>query len=418
MLTPPLSHLSIVDYAHEGFAVGKIDSRVVFTRFAIPGENVEAHITSENTKFSHAVATHIHDASPWRVPYAWKEAGPNGVGGADLQHVDFAHQYEWKTHVLRGVLTRIAGTAFTEHLTQQGITPTIKRVGESVDGWHQRTRASAVINSEKKLSMYEDFSHNLRAITSLPHLVEEAETLDIFSPAWTRAAREGEKITILAPSASDPIVLIGSQAYINPATYAKSHYVEEDVWVGNTLLHYRVKANGFWQIHPLAPTTLISALIKAITAQGYHPRTIAELYSGAGLFTSALAQFIPDSHIESYEANRFAVEDARANTRDYPHVHTHTRRLDDRFFTSLTSHTPSFDTIVLDPPRKGIGVKAARALANCSVQKIVYIACDPASLARDCAILFEAGWTVESFEGFDLFPHTHHMESVISLVRQ
>lgn len=136
---------------------------------------------------------------------------------------------------------------------------------------------------------------------------------------------------------------------------------------------------------------------------------VVELYSGAGLLTQPLAIATGEGSVRSFEGARQAVEDARANLRDFPWVSARTSRVD----AKLAKWEPG-DVIVADP-RTGLGQDLARTLAEGRARRVVLISCDPAAMARDVAAMVEAGRRVVSMNSIDMFPNTHHFEVVTAL---
>ncbi|MDO5496010.1 MAG: methyltransferase, partial [bacterium] len=142
---------------------------------------------------------------------------------------------------------------------------------------------------------------------------------------------------------------------------------------------------------------------------------VLELYSGAGLFTVPLAEAVgPRGRVSALEGARAAVEDARANLSRHPQARVEVARVDGR---RVAAHRGAIDVVVLDPPRSGAGGAVTAALLEKAPARIVYVACDPAALARDLKALVGA-YAVETVQAFDLFPSTHHMEMVVGLVRR
>ncbi|WP_136089528.1 class I SAM-dependent RNA methyltransferase [Auritidibacter ignavus] len=184
---------------------------------------------------------------------------------------------------------------------------------------------------------------------------------------------------------------------------------------------FRVSAEGFWQSHRDAPHILVEAVMQAT-----HPPpgdVIADLYAGAGLFSAFLARAVGETgRVYSVERARQASKDARKNLHEMKQAVVINGRTEK--VVSSWVHRPQapsgqgglegrdIDTVVLDPPRSGAGRATIKGINALPASKVVYVSCDPASLARDAKLLAELGWQHQSSEIFDLFPDTHHMESV------
>ncbi len=403
--------LELTDIAHGGVCVGHLDGRAVFTRFGLPGETVRVAVTGERSKLARGDAVEVvANASPHRVNHPWPVAGPLGVGGADLGHVAFDFQTEWKTHVLRASLRRVGRESLVEHLAEQGIEPTVRSFesDRATSGWHTRTRVEFTVDDDGLLAMFREGTHETVALGQMPLAVREIEELDLFQGAWRGQLRPGERVRAVIPSGSDPVLLVGKQAFWAPG-FEANPYVREDVVVKGELYPYRVHAAGFWQIHREAGTQLISLVGHA--ADVHEGDAVVELYSGAGLLTQPLALWTGQKgSVRSFEGARQAVEDARANLRGLPWASARTSRVD----AKLVEWEPA-NVVVADPPRTGLGIEIAGALARGKARRIVLISCDPASMARDVSAMVQAGRKVVSMDSIDMFPNTHHFEVVTAL---
>ncbi|MFM5967633.1 MAG: class I SAM-dependent RNA methyltransferase, partial [Micrococcales bacterium] len=195
-----------------------------------------------------------------------------------------------------------------------------------------------------------------------------------------------------------------------------------------------ITPGGFWQVHKRAPEVLTSAVNAAIAAVGIDKNADnLDLYGGVGLFAGTMAaKFGSDLRCTTVEAYKQATEDATLNLNDLPRVKV-VCQATERFLNERASEAKaeakkakaeglaqpkSTATVVLDPPRAGAGAHVIQRLTEIAPRHIVYVACDPIALARDLKPLLAAGYELKSLRAFDLFPHTHHVECVASLVRK
>jgi len=173
----------------------------------------------------------------------------------------------------------------------------------------------------------------------------------------------------------------------------------------------RVSGSGFWQVHPAAATTLVDAVMEA--AQIRAGDVAVDLYAGVGLFTSFLADAVGEQGtVVSVESDRRAAKDARRNLHDRSQVqlvHAPVER------ALGSEQIGSADVVVLDPPRTG-AKRAVAGIAALTPRRVVYVACDPAALARDLASFADLGYRLDVLRAFALFPMTHHVECVATLV--
>jgi len=172
-----------------------------------------------------------------------------------------------------------------------------------------------------------------------------------------------------------------------------------------------VDAAGFWQVHREAPAVLVAQVLRE--AGPVEGGSVLELYAGAGLFTLPLSDAVGRrGSVVSLEGSRSAVDDASRNLAAHPQARVRHARVEAR-----TVGSGAVDVVVLDPPRTGAGTDVMRAIAARRPARVVYVACDPAALARDLAAMLP-DYTVGSAAAFDLFPHTHHVEMVVRLDRR
>jgi tRNA/tmRNA/rRNA uracil-C5-methylase (TrmA/RlmC/RlmD family) len=177
---------------------------------------------------------------------------------------------------------------------------------------------------------------------------------------------------------------------------------------------FTVTGSGFWQVHPAAARTLVDAVLEA--AEARPGDRVADLYAGVGLFTAFLADRVgPQGAVVSVEADTQAARDARRSLHRYAQV-----RLVSATTEQALRHDDDLrrgvDLVVLDPPRTGAR-RAVPDVARLGARRVVYVACDPAALARDVATFAEHGYRLGDLRAFALFPMTHHVECVAVLDR-
>jgi len=394
--------LELLREAHGGFCVARSEGKVVFVRGGIPGERVLARVTQENAHHSIADVVEVVTPSPDRVAHIWPEAGRAGVGGVDLGHVAPDAQRRWKGNVIGDVVRRIGGERLAEELGPVEV----RAVGEYATG--TRTRVSFVADDKGRLAMRRPRSHETVAVHDMPLAVPEFARLGLFEDAWLWAP--GETVAAVVPSASPPVVVTGDAVRSAPGRAALRR-VREEVRHGGHLLRYVVDAAGFWQVHRDAPRVLVERVLGDAALTG--GESVLELYAGAGLLTAPLADAVgPTGAVVSVEGSVTAVDDANVNLAGRPQVRAWAGTVDVR----AVGDGP-VDVVVLDPPRTGAGTVVMRAILARGPGRIVYVACDPAALARDLAECL-GEYRVEHVEAFDLFPHTHHVETVVCLARR
>jgi tRNA/tmRNA/rRNA uracil-C5-methylase (TrmA/RlmC/RlmD family) len=416
--------LEVGPVAHGGHCVARLDGRVVFVRHTLPGERVRARVTEGGPSFWRADAVEVLEASPDRVQPAWPAAGADGVGGGELSHVALPAQRRWKTDVLIEQLQRLARID-PEWLARE-VTVEAAPGDDERRGLHYRTRIDLVADADGHAGMRKHRSHDVLALKKMPlasaEVVAFAIAEDIYSRVWPR----GAQLSLVAPSEGEPVLLVDGEPWSRgkPDTRPNARRAVTEVVTGPWGTHrYRVAADGFWQVHREAPAVLTGAVLEATgaTAGELVGATVLDLYSGAGLFTLPLADAVgPQGRVIAVEGDEQAAKDARRNAHAAPQVSLEVGAVD-RVLSGgrgEASTVPDADVVVLDPPRSGAGRAVVDAIGGRAPRRIVYVACDPAALARDVGYLAAHGYTLSRVRAFDLFPHTHHVEAVAVLDRQ
>ena len=394
--------LPIVDVgpvAHGGHCVARLDGQVVFVRHTLPGERVRIRITERSKRYLRADAVEVIDAAPDRVAAPCPYAGD--CGGCDFQHVSPAGQRRLLTSVVREQLDRLAG------LTWDG---EVEAVEPDDLGW--RTRVAFAVDESGRAGLRRHRSHDvvpieecLIAHPDLPHVLGrtwDAESVEaIVSSSGERLLVTDATIPDEVERAVDGVVAVDGT--VRGGLGALTENVHDTTM--------RVSGSGFWQVHPAAATTLVDAVLEAADVRA--GETVVDLYAGVGLFTVFLADAVGEQGtVVSVESDRTAARDARRNLHDRPQVHLVGATVE-RALRSGQIETA--DVVVLDPPRTG-AKRAVAGIAALAPRRVVYVACDPAALARDLATFADLGYRLEGLRALALFPMTHHVECVATLV--
>jgi tRNA/tmRNA/rRNA uracil-C5-methylase (TrmA/RlmC/RlmD family) len=407
--------LEVGPVAHGGHCVARLDGRVVFVRHTLPGEQVRARVTEGGSSFWRADAVEVLQASPDRVEPAWPAAGPDGVGGGELSHVALPAQRRWKTDVLVEQLQRLARID-PEWLARE-VTVEAAPGDDERRGLHYRTRIDLVADAAGHAGMRKHRSHDVVALKKMPLGTAEIAAFAVAEDVFTRTWAPGAQLTLVAPSEGEPVLLVDGEPWRRgkPDTRPNARRSVSEFVAGPWGTHrYRVAAAGFWQVHREAPSVLTRAVLEACGE--LTGATVLDLYSGAGLFTLPLADAVgPEGRVVAVEGDEQAAKDARRNAHASPQVTLEVGAVDQVLGSDAV---PTADVVVLDPPRSGAGRAVVDAIAARAPRRIVYVACDPAALARDVGYLAAHGYTLSGVRGFDLFPHTHHLEAVAVLDRQ
>ena len=412
-----LLDLVIGEVAHGGWCVAReAGGRVVFVRHALPGERVRARVTGATAKFARAEAVEITQASPDRVEPPCPHARPGGCGGCDWQHASLPAQRRLKAEVVRQQLRRIAGTDWDL---------TVEPVEGDQDGLGWRTRVRYTVTPGGTPGLLRHRSHDVVEVGDCPLAHPLVRTAGVTGRRWDGARwvevavapESGERAVIVAPRSRQcrlPPGLVPPEAAdtVLAARGSQLTPVRGRSYLSQAAAgrRWRAGAGVFWQGHPGAATTLTAAVLAALQPR---PGDVAiDLYCGAGLFAGALAEAVgPDGKVAGVEADPAAVRDARHNLRATPWAQI--RRGDAA--TVLGRGGWPARLAVLDPPRTGAGRAVIEALLQPALERVAYVSCDPATLARDIAVFAESGWQLTQLRAFDIFPMTHHVECVATL---
>lgn len=393
--------------AHGGHCVTRVDGRVVFVRHGLPGEHVTLRFTDmrADARYWRADVEEVLVPSPNRVASPWPQAGPGGIGGGELGHVALPAQRQWKQDVIADQLRRLAKSDRpVEVLAAPG--------DADRGGLAWRTRIELVVDEQGRAGMTKWRSHDVIALEELPLATAAIAELDLLGRQWPA----GTRISVAAPAAGDrPIVLVDGEPWdlrrgrpdLRPSARRVVH--EE---VGE--FSYRVAAAGFWQAHREAPQVLVEAVLGLLG--DIDGLTVADLYSGAGLFTIPLAAGVgANGRVIAVEGDRQAARDARRNAHGAPQVQLVEADIRSGLSGIGGNEIGQVNAVVLDPPRAGAGREVMAEIAALKPERIVYVACDPAALARDIGFAAQHGYRLDAATGYDLFPMTHHVETVALL---
>ncbi|WP_158025063.1 class I SAM-dependent RNA methyltransferase [Bowdeniella nasicola] len=387
--------VEITGVAHGGTCVGRVESgKVVFVRHTAPGETVRVRITEELATRAFADAIEVVEPSPHRTEHVWPAAQRHDIGGAELGHLSIEGQHEFKEAVLTHTLRRIGGADVAEAATE------VRRPIRSAyrPGEGSRTRLRTITDDTGRPAMRKFHSNELVAIDDMPLAVPElADLRDMMAPG-------GTELRHVATSRGD--------VHVCPA--GAEQRITEEVRVGDRTYSYRLTTDRFWQAHRAAPTLLANQVVDALGEVGDPTGiNVLELFSGVGLFSAPIADAIGSrGALITVEGDKAAVADAKRNVPRW--VEVRAASIDPRSVSALVVERP-IDAVVLDPPRSGAGAKVCRILAEAEPTAVVMISCDPAALARDIAVFMRHGYRLEWVEPFDLFEHTHHLETTALL---
>jgi tRNA/tmRNA/rRNA uracil-C5-methylase (TrmA/RlmC/RlmD family) len=423
--------------AHGGHCVARRegDGLVLFVRHSLPGERVRARVTElgPGGRFVRADAVEVLTASPDRVVPPCPFAGPGLCGGCDWQHAALPAQRALKAAVVAEQLERLGGLDRDEIAA---LRLACEPVPGDVDGLRWRTRVEVAVGAgpdgQVVTGLRRHRSHEVVPVDDCRIAVEGVLGTGVFGrPPPAVAGGRVVALDAVAPSVGDPVVIPlvrppagtargrhrgrpargrGEQARHTPVPAGEVPEVTERVGGHD----YTVSARGFWQVHPGAAATFAAQVLDWLAPRP--GERALDLYSGVGLFAVPLAEAVgPTGSVLAVEADRRATATAGDNLAGQPWAQAVAEPVD-RALARLRQSGDRADVVVLDPPRSGAGRAVVESLAALRPRAVVYVACDPAALARDLATARAAGLELAALRVLDAFPMTHHVECLALLV--
>lgn len=371
-----------------GMGLAHADGKTVFVSLAAPGDRLRVRVERVQGNVLFASVVEILAPSPVRVeppcPYFGR------CGGCDFQQLSYEAQLAAKTGIIRDCLQRIARL---DHVPEFMVHP-------SPNDWRYRVRATWQIDQElREIGYYERGSRRVCDVTDCAVLMPELQqTLErVRNTEWAEFPPDLKHLDVVAGEAG---------VSLSPP-FAEFETNELSLRVGNE--SYRYNAEAFFQINP----ALLPALIEfALSDVG--GKTALDLYCGVGLFTLPLARRF--AKVIGVEANSVAVRFGRRNLTGLTNARMVTATVADWMRTNA-HNVGTVDFVLLDPPRAGAESVVIKGILDLGPGRVSYVSCDPATLARDLKKLIAGGYVIESIAGFDLFPQTHHVETVVRLRR-
>ncbi len=398
------------------------DGRTVFLRGALEGETVLAKVTADHKKYLWAETIEVLEPSPERVPHVWPEPAEIGQSAADLGFVSVPGQLKWKSEVLTDQLRRVGGPDVAERVAELYPDGLQVRSAGSPAG---RTRVQLTAGKDGRLGMRPYRSSDVVAVQQVPLAVDAIADVSALDPnlpgsPWKGKWAPGERVSLVAPNAGPALVVTEGGTYRFADGEPFSEKASWEVSAGGKTETFQVSPAGFWQTDAAAPSALAESVLKA--AKIRPGQTALEFYSGAGLLSRFLADRVgPSGQLLSLEGDETAVEDAGANLLDAiedDFAVVYQGSVDAGSVAELADAADGKpDVVVLDPPRKGAGKDVINAVSETGADAAVLVSCDPASAARDIKDFMACGYQLQSLVGLDLFPYTHHFETVAELRR-
>jgi 23S rRNA (uracil1939-C5)-methyltransferase len=378
--------------------------------YTLPGERVRVEVVEEHKRWARARLVEVLTPSPHRVEPPCPYFGPGRCGGCQYQHIDYEAQLLFKREVVADQLSRIGGLEVD-----------VEEAIGAAEPWRYRNHVQFHITPEGYLGF-------LTADTNQIVPVEECLIIDpllddlweTFDMRWPQLYR----LSLRCGSATgDTMAIFELEAYQDfgiDVDFPVSCVLllpdgEAVVLMGDLRLvehvagrDYGISAGSFFQVNTGGAEALVALVREFLTPRG--DEILLDLYSGVGLFGLALADDV--ERVIAVESAPSAVEDFGFNAAGLEGV----ALLEGKVQSVLGRVEAPVDLVILDPPRAGAGEGVVAEITRLAPRRIVYVSCDPATLARDARHLAGAGYQIKTVQPLDLFPQTFHIETVTLFV--
>jgi 23S rRNA (uracil1939-C5)-methyltransferase len=404
--------------ASGGRMIARHDGEVLLVAGAIPGERVAVRITRAEKRMAFGDAVHVVDPSPDRRP----APGDPACGGCLYAHITYPRQLRLKSEVIHDAFTRIGRVPLDQEIDVRG---------SAERGYRLRARFHV---RDSRIGFYREGTHELcdarstgqildasigaveAAVASLAaqgvHVVAVELSENIASDE--RALHLALKETRLPDGALDRAVVAAGLTGCTARGLENDFYTAADPIVTDSLHTLtdgkvtdgalRRHPESFFQANRFLLSTLVGEVMDAVPAG-----SVLDLYAGVGLFSVVLAA-AQRGHVTAVEGDPVSGRDLLRNAAPYYDTLRVLRSSVEAFVARPVKTPPA--TLIVDPPRTGMSKEAAEGIARLRAARLVYVSCDPPTMARDARRLLDAGYRLVSLRGFDLFPNTPHVETL------
>jgi 23S rRNA (uracil1939-C5)-methyltransferase len=400
----------LAGYAYGGEALGRLaDGRMVFVPFALPGETVRLRLVEEKRGYARAQLLDVLQAAPERIPPRCAHFGV--CGGCHYQHLPYPEQLRAKSAILRDQLERIGGL----------LDPPLGEIVPSPEPFNYRNHVQFHLTADGKLGYHLQRSAQVLAIQEC-HLPEPA-----LGQVWPlldfEAMPEIQRLSLRLGAGEDVQLTLESddpqlpEINVEDLPLSVVHLSQGDALVlaGSSSLvievlgrSFAVSAGSFFQVNTGMAEKMVTHVLSLLESnQAFGPdKTLVDVYCGVGLFSAFIAPQV--GRLIGIEASPSAAEDFTFNLDEFNNVELYEAPAE--LVLPQLDILPS--AVLVDPPREGLDRQTMDGLLKLRPPLLVYVSCDPSTLARDARRLHAAGYRLEQVTPFDLFPQTYHIESI------
>jgi 23S rRNA (uracil1939-C5)-methyltransferase len=406
--------LTIEKPAAGGRMIARLDGRVVLVSGAIPGEHVTARIDRVAKNIAYATTATVDEPSPDRRP---PFADPL-CGGCLFSHIAYPRQLGLKAEIVADAFARIG---------RLPLSSPVQVAASREDGYRMRARLHV---RGRRFGFFREGTHapcDARKTRQL--LPATSDALDRAMAAMASLGVGTIREIELSENvdATERVVHLETAAPTDPRALEKimavdgltpGPYVTDVLAIDDRVLRLRRHVQSFFQ----GNRYLLKDLVAHVTAQVPVGTPVVDLYAGVGIFSVAAA-VLRDAEVVAVEGDRVAAEDLHANAAVSGARLTSTRQAVEDFVRvyraprAATADSPAGNTVIVDPPRTGMTGEALDGAVGLGASRLIYVSCDVATLARDARRIVDARYRIDRIDGFDLFPNTPHVETVVVFMK-
>ena len=392
--------------AHGGSAIARIDGKAFFVDGVIPGEKAAGEIEVDKGSWGRIRLEEILEESALRVEPPCRYFG--SCGGCQWQHAGYEAQLDWKQSILAGQLAHLGGID----------EPPVRPAVTTGQPFGYRNRMDFRI-ADGRPALHERKSNRLVAIGSCdllhPNLadifVDLGDLTGVTALTLRTATTTGEVLAVVEGRLPAQAAMWGCNVAIQRdggLTPVHGAATIEETVAG---LSFRISGTAFFQNNTPGAEQLVRLVGEAAELQG--DETLLDAFAGGGLFAATTGQAA--ARVIAIEIAATTAADLQANLNragvaDYRIVQAPAEEAIERL-------DEYWDVVIADPPRRGLGADGVDALTAADPRRLVYVSCDPASLARDSRLLADFGYELDWVTPVDMFPQTYHIESVARFAR-